>query len=35
MEKVLLENCCEILDSMRVPITATDRVEGPVSILRS
>lgn len=29
MEKVLLENCCEILDSMRVPITATDRVEGP------
>ena len=29
MEKILLENCCEILDSMRVPITATDRVEGP------
>ena len=29
MEKVLLEDCCEILDSMRVPITASDRVEGP------
>ena len=29
MDKVLLENCCEILDSMRVPITASDRKEGP------
>lgn len=25
----LLENCCEILDSKRVPITAADRKEGP------
>ena len=29
MRKVLLEDCCEILDSMRVPITASDRKEGP------
>ena len=29
MNKWLLEDCCEILDSMRVPITASDRVEGP------
>ena len=29
MSKWLLEDCCEILDSMRVPITASDRVEGP------
>jgi len=29
MEKLLLEDCCEILDSMRVPITSSDRVEGP------
>ena len=29
MEKILLEDCCEILDSMRVPITSSDRVEGP------
>ena len=29
MEKILLEDCCEILDSMRVPITSADRVEGP------
>ena len=29
MEKMLLEDCCEILDSMRVPITASDRKEGP------
>ena len=29
MDKVLLEDCCEILDSMRVPITASDRKEGP------
>ena len=26
---MLLENCCEILDSKRFPITATDRKEGP------
>ena len=29
MEKILLEDCCEILDSMRVPITSSNRVEGP------
>ena len=29
MEKILLEEGCEILDSMRVPITSSDRVEGP------
>ena len=29
MEKILLEECCEILDSMRVPITARDRKSGP------
>ena len=29
MDKMLLEDCCEILDSMRVPITASDRKEGP------
>ena len=29
MEKIFLEDCCEILDSMRVPITAKDRKEGP------
>ena len=29
MEKILLEDCCEILDSIRVPITSSDRVEGP------
>ena len=29
MEKMLLEDCCEILDSQRVPITASDRKEGP------
>ncbi len=29
MEKVLLDECCEILDSMRVPITSSNRVEGP------
>ena len=28
MEKILLEDCCEILDSMRVPITSSERVEG-------
>ena len=26
---MLLEDCCEILDSMRVPITAADRQSGP------
>lgn len=29
MRKWLLEECCEILDSLRVPITASDRIEGP------
>ena len=29
MEKLLLEECCDILDSMRVPITAADREPGP------
>ncbi len=29
MVKVLLEDCCEILDSMRVPITSSDRTVGP------
>ena len=29
MDKVLLEDCCEILDPQRVPITASDRKEGP------
>jgi len=29
MDKILLEDCCEILDSMRVPITASNRIEGP------
>lgn len=29
MKKMLLEDCCEILDSMRVPITAANRQEGP------
>ena len=29
MKTMLLENCCEILDSKRFPITATDRKEGP------
>ena len=28
MEKVCIEDCCEILDSMRIPITASDRQEG-------
>ena len=28
MKKILLEECCEILDSMRVPITATERKKG-------
>ena len=26
---ILLEDCCEILDSLRVPITAANREEGP------
>ncbi len=29
MDKIFLEDCCEILDSMRMPITASDRKEGP------
>lgn len=29
MEVMRLEDCCEILDSMRVPITAKDRKKGP------
>ena len=29
MNKIFLEDCCEILDSKRIPITATDRKEGP------
>ena len=29
MRKVFLEECCEILDSIRVPITASERKEGP------
>lgn len=28
MKKMFVEDCCEILDSMRVPITASDREEG-------
>lgn len=28
MDMMYLEDCCEILDSMRVPITASDREEG-------
>ena len=29
MNMMLLEDCCEILDSMRIPIKASDRKEGP------
>lgn len=28
MDKMFVEDCCQILDSMRVPITASDREEG-------
>ena len=28
MEKVFLEECCEILDSQRIPITAINRKKG-------
>ena len=28
MKKLLLEDCCEILDSMRIPITASERKSG-------
>ena len=28
MEYILLEDCCEILDSMRIPITASSREKG-------
>ena len=29
MDKMYLEDCCEILDSQRIPITAADRETGP------
>ena len=29
IKKMFLEDCCEILDSQRVPITAANRTEGP------
>lgn len=29
MEMILIEDCCEILDSKRIPITAKDRIPGP------
>ena len=29
MKKIFIENCCEILDSMRIPITAENREKGP------
>ena len=29
MEMILVEDCCEILDSKRIPITAKDRIPGP------
>ncbi len=29
MEKLFLEDCCEILDSLRIPITASNRKKGP------
>ena len=29
MDTVYIEDCCEILDSMRIPITASERQEGP------
>ena len=29
MDYIYLQDCCEILDSMRVPITASDRKKGP------
>lgn len=29
MKKLFLEDCCEILDSMRIPITASERKSGP------
>ena len=28
MDMMYVEDCCEILDSMRIPITASDREEG-------
>ena len=31
MEWVKLEDCCEILESRRIPITAADRKAGPYS----
>ena len=29
MEMILIEDCCEILDSKRIPITAKNRTPGP------
>ena len=29
MEMILIEDCCEILDSKRIPITAKNRIPGP------
>ena len=29
MEYILIEECCDILDSRRIPITASDRMSGP------
>lgn len=29
MEMMLLEDCCDILDSLRIPIALSDRKEGP------
>ena len=33
MENMLLEYCCEIIDSMRVPITASDRKKDHILIM--
>lgn len=35
MEKMFLEYCCEILESMRVPITASDRKKEPYPYYRA
>ena len=29
MKMILIEDCCEILDSKRIPITAKNRIPGP------
>ena len=34
MEKMFLEYCCQILDSMRVPITTSDRKKDYTLIMR-